>query len=130
MNTEVKRTFCMVKIVCAYVRILVAQIRKLTVSLKNGSDEVGLSTALWNSTHCLCFLEMAWILFEYMARACWTSFINAMNFSLLAFFCASVRRGQIFLTLEEMVRVMNVWTESGKHYEASRHESILLFPKK
>ena len=43
-NTEVKRTFCMVKIVCAYVRILVAQIRKLTVSLKNGSDEVGIST--------------------------------------------------------------------------------------
>ena len=44
MNTEVKRTFCTVKIVHAYVRILVAQIRKLTVSLKNGSDKVGLST--------------------------------------------------------------------------------------
>ena len=43
-NTEVKRTFCTVKIVRAYVRILVAQIRKLTVSLKNGSGEVGLST--------------------------------------------------------------------------------------
>ena len=43
-NTEVKRTFCTVKIVHAYVRIVVAQIRKLTVSLKNGSDEVGLST--------------------------------------------------------------------------------------
>ena len=36
----------MVKIVRAYVRIVVAQIRKLTVSLKNGSDEVGLSTPL------------------------------------------------------------------------------------
>ena len=44
LNTEVKRTFCTVKIVHAYVRILVAQIRKLTVSLKNGSGEVGLST--------------------------------------------------------------------------------------
>ena len=41
------RTFCTVKIVHAYVRILVTQIRKLTVSLKNGSDEVGLSTQVW-----------------------------------------------------------------------------------
>ena len=44
LDTEVKRTFCTVKIVRAYVRIVVAQIRKLTVSLKNGSDKVGLST--------------------------------------------------------------------------------------
>ena len=33
-NTEVKRTFCTVKIVHAYVRMLVTQIRKLMVSTK------------------------------------------------------------------------------------------------
>ena len=56
-NTEVKRTFCTVKIVCAYVRILVAQIRKLTVSLKNGSDEVGISTSL---LACGALLPVPW----------------------------------------------------------------------
>ena len=44
LNTEVKGTICTVKILCAYVRVLGAQIGKLTVSVGNGSDRTETST--------------------------------------------------------------------------------------
>ena len=43
-NTEVKGIICTVKILCAYVMMLGAQIGKVPVSVGNGSDRIETST--------------------------------------------------------------------------------------
>jgi len=67
------------------------------------------------------------ILFEYMARACSTSFVNATNFSLLAFFCSFVSRGRIFFIFGGVVKAMDQQAEGGKYYKASEYERCFYF---
>ena len=57
-----------------------------------------------------------------MVRACSTSFVNTINFSLLAVFCSPVSRGRILLIFGEVVTAM------GERCEVSEHEEALLFP--
>ena len=65
LNTEVKGIICMVKILCAYVKMLSTQIGKVPVSVGNGSDRIETSTMSAIFWFIFCLAELYLIACNY-----------------------------------------------------------------